>query len=60
MPEAYISMAPRQMPNYFLFLGPNGGPGLGSAVPFLENEAKYMIKAIQKIQREWIKSMVAK
>ncbi|KAH6986625.1 cyclohexanone monooxygenase [Ilyonectria destructans] len=60
LPEAYISMAPRDMPNYYCFLGPNGGPGLGSAVPFLENEAKYMIKVIQKIQQQWIKSMVPK
>lgn len=60
IPEAYLSMAPEKMPNYFIFLGPNGGPGLGSAVPFLENEAKYMIKCIQKLQREWYKSMVPK
>lgn len=60
IPEAYLSMAPENMPNYFLFLGPNGGPGLGSAVPFLENEAKYMIKCIQKLQREWYKSMCPK
>ncbi|KAH8772069.1 cyclohexanone monooxygenase [Hyaloscypha sp. PMI_1271] len=60
IPEAYLSMAPSHMPNYYCFLGPNGGPGLGSALPFLENEGKYMIKVIQKIQREWIKSMVVK
>lgn len=60
IPEAYLSMAPREMPNYFCFLGPNGGPGLGSACPFLENEARYMVKVIQKIQREYIKSMIAK
>ncbi|OAG44504.1 hypothetical protein AYO21_01500 [Fonsecaea monophora] len=60
IPEAYLSMAPENMPNYFIFLGPNGGPGLGSAVPFLENEAKYMIKCIQKLQREWYKSMLPK
>lgn len=60
IPEAYLSIAPENMPNYFLFLGPNGGPGLGSAVPFLENEAKYMIKCIQKLQREWYKSMLPK
>ncbi|OAL43037.1 FAD/NAD(P)-binding domain-containing protein [Pyrenochaeta sp. DS3sAY3a] len=60
IPEAYLSMAPRQMPNYYCFLGPNGGPGLGSACPFLENEARYMVKVIQKIQREYIKSMTAK
>ncbi|KAJ3519792.1 hypothetical protein NM208_g13982 [Fusarium decemcellulare] len=60
IPEAYLSLAPRDMPNYYCFLGPNGGPGLGSAVPFLENEARYMIKVIQKIQGEWIKSMLPK
>lgn len=58
MPEAYLSMAPRLMPNYYVFLGPNGGPGLGSTVPFLELQARYMIQIIQKIQREYIKSMV--
>ncbi|KAK6386124.1 hypothetical protein LTS17_001698 [Exophiala oligosperma] len=58
MPEAYLSMAPRLMPNYYVFLGPNGGPGLGSTVPFLELQARYMIRVIQKIQREYIKSMV--
>lgn len=60
LPEAYLSMAPAMMPNYYCFLGPNGGPGLGSAVPFLENEAKYIVKVIQKQQREWIKSMLPK
>jgi hypothetical protein len=60
LPEAYISMAPRDMPNYYCFLGPNGGPGLVSAVHFLENEVRHIIKVIQNIQREWIKSMVPK
>ncbi len=55
-----MAIASEKMPNYFMFLGPNGGPGLGSAVPFLENEGKYMIKVIQKIQREYIKSMIPK
>ncbi|KAM5341974.1 hypothetical protein ACJ41O_015005 [Fusarium nematophilum] len=60
LPEAYLSMQPRDMPNYYCILGPNGGAGLGSAVPFLENATKYIIKVIQKMQREWIKSMLPK
>ncbi|OAL40506.1 hypothetical protein AYO20_00242 [Fonsecaea nubica] len=58
MPEAYLSMAPRLMPNFYVFLGPNGGPGLGSTVPFLELQCRYMTQVIQKIQREYIKSMM--
>ncbi|KAL4862560.1 hypothetical protein BDV12DRAFT_42067 [Aspergillus spectabilis] len=60
VPEAYMSLAPQKMPNYFCFLGPNGGPGLGSTVPFLEAQGKYMIQCIKKLQREWLKSMVIK
>jgi len=60
IPEAYLSLCPQQMPNFFLFLGPNGGPGNGSNAPFLENACSYMVKAIKKIQREHIKSMVPK
>ncbi|CZR53553.1 related to flavin-binding monooxygenase [Phialocephala subalpina] len=58
--EAYLAMAAQKMPNYFTFLGPNGGPGIGSTALFLEYQGWYMVKCIQKIQREWIKSMVVK
>ncbi|KAH7350443.1 hypothetical protein BKA66DRAFT_563373 [Pyrenochaeta sp. MPI-SDFR-AT-0127] len=60
IPESYVGLAPENMPNFYIFLGPNGGPGVGSTVPFLENGARYMIMCIQKMQREWIKSMVPK
>lgn len=60
IPESYMGLAPANMPNYFIFLGPNGGPGIGSTVPFLENGARYMIKCVQKLQREWISSMTPK
>ncbi|KPM40130.1 putative sterigmatocystin biosynthesis monooxygenase stcW [Neonectria ditissima] len=60
IPESYVGLAPENMPNFFIFLGPNGGPDVGSTVPFLENGAKYMILCIQKLQREWYKSMTAK
>ncbi|KKA24407.1 Cyclohexanone monooxygenase [Rasamsonia emersonii CBS 393.64] len=59
-PQAYLSLAPAHMPNYFCFLGPNGGAAQGSNVPFLESAVRYVIKAIEKIQREFIKSMVPK
>ncbi|KAJ9642218.1 hypothetical protein H2204_002587 [Knufia peltigerae] len=60
VPEAYLSVCPRKMPNYFIMGGPNGGPGQGSALPFLENEMRYIISCIEKIQREYIKWMVPK
>ncbi|KAH6988256.1 cyclohexanone monooxygenase [Ilyonectria sp. MPI-CAGE-AT-0026] len=59
-PQAYLSICPAKMPNYFIFLGPNGGPGIGSAIGFMESQVKFTIKAIRKIQREWLKSMVIK
>jgi cation diffusion facilitator CzcD-associated flavoprotein CzcO len=60
IPESYVGLAPENMPNFYVFLGPNGGPGVGSTVPFLENGARYMIACIQKLQREWYKSMTPK
>lgn len=60
IPEAYLAVAPENMPNYYVCLGPNGGPGIGSTVPFLESEISYIIKCVQKIQREWLKSMTPK
>jgi hypothetical protein len=59
-PEAYLSMCPEKMPNYFLYLGPNGGPGTGSTIILLEQVANYICKAVSKLQREGLKSMVAK
>ena len=57
IPEAYLSICAPKMPNYFMYLGPNGGPGTGSNVHYLENVCEYMIKCIQKLQQEYIKSM---
>ncbi|KAK5044673.1 hypothetical protein LTR84_010565 [Exophiala bonariae] len=45
------------MPNFFLYLGPNGGPPSGSFIATLEYIAEYMIKCISKMQREHILSM---
>ncbi|TPX11474.1 uncharacterized protein E0L32_007893 [Thyridium curvatum] len=60
IPESYVGIVPENMPNFFVMLGPNGGPGVGSTVPFLESVAKYAIMCIQKLQREWYKSMTVK
>lgn len=59
-PIAYMSMCPAKMPNFFLFVGPNGAPGAGSTIQMSECAAEYMIKAIQKLQRENLNSMVVK
>ncbi|KAI9743683.1 MAG: hypothetical protein M1818_002999 [Claussenomyces sp. TS43310] len=57
-PECYFGMCPPKMPNMFRFLGPNGGPGTGSLIHLIECACEYMIKCVQKMQREYIKSMV--
>jgi len=48
------------MPNLFLMFGPNSAPFAGSIVHVFEAAAGYIIKCIQKMQREYIKSMVVK
>lgn len=57
-PECYFGIFPPKMPNHFRFLGPNGGPGTGSLIHLVECACEYMIKAVQKLQREYIKSIV--
>lgn len=57
-PECYFGICPPKMPNHFRFLGPNGGPGTGSLIHLVETACEYMIKCVQKMQREYIKSMV--
>ncbi|KKY20773.1 putative steroid monooxygenase [Phaeomoniella chlamydospora] len=57
-PTAYLSMTPADMPNYFMFLGPNAPVGHGSAIPIIEHLTKYMLKMIYKAQTEGYKSFV--
>lgn len=59
-PEAYLSIFPEQMPNYFIFLGPNGTPPTGSAIVAIESQCQYMIDAITKCQREGYKTIQVK
>lgn len=55
-PTAYLSMTPADMPNYFMFMGPNAPVGHGSAIPITEHVTKYMLKMIYKAQTEGYKS----
>lgn len=55
-----MSMCAPKMPNMFLFVGPNGAPGAGSTIHMSECTCDYMVNCILKIQRENIKSMMAK
>lgn len=59
-PGAYMSICPPQMPNLFLFVGPNGAPGAGSTIHMSECACEYMVKCIKKLQRENLKWMVPK
>ena len=59
-PGAYMSICPPQMPNLFLFVGPNGAPGAGSTIHMSECVCDYMVKCVQKMQKENIRTMMAK
>ena len=59
-PSAYLSLAAEEMPNYFMFLGPNAPVGHGSAIPIIEHLTKYMLKMVHKAQMERYKSFTPK
>ncbi|KAF2652695.1 putative flavin-binding monooxygenase, partial [Lophiostoma macrostomum CBS 122681] len=59
-PEAYMSVFADHMPNYLIFLGPNGAPPSGSTILAIESQCDYMIKCIQKCQREEYRTMEVK
>ncbi|KAK5203314.1 hypothetical protein LTR41_010957 [Exophiala xenobiotica] len=55
--EAYMSMCTPNMPDFFVYLGPNGAPGSGSFIAMLEWRVEYVAKCVRKLQREHIASM---
>ena len=55
-----MSLCIPKMPNLFLYLGPNGGPGAGSFIAMLELVVEYIIKCARKMQIEHISSMEVK
>uniref|UniRef100_A0A8H7K2J8 FAD/NAD(P)-binding domain-containing protein n=1 Tax=Bionectria ochroleuca TaxID=29856 RepID=A0A8H7K2J8_BIOOC len=57
LPKAYMSCAIPDMPNYFIFLGPNAPIGHGSVLTISEHIAKYIVRIIRKCQTEGIKAL---
>ncbi|KAJ3949097.1 uncharacterized protein N0V96_000209 [Colletotrichum fioriniae] len=57
IPKAYMSCAVPEIPNYFVFLGPNAPIGHGSVFTITELLAKYIAGIIKKCQTEGIKSI---
>ncbi|KAJ7889596.1 FAD/NAD-P-binding domain-containing protein [Mycena leptocephala] len=58
--EAYLSLAVDGFPNMFLVYGPGSGLNTASIIVLLENQVQYVAKAVQKLQRERLKSMEPK
>ncbi|KAF1834525.1 hypothetical protein BDW02DRAFT_598065 [Decorospora gaudefroyi] len=56
----YLSHSVAGFPNLFTMLGPNAAIGSGSLTTMIETVGDYIIKAIRKIQKENIASMVVK
>lgn len=56
-PEAYLGICVDKMPNCFVYMGPNCGPGAGGAYLCVDGECELMISCIKKMLRDKIKSM---
>ncbi|EXJ70265.1 uncharacterized protein A1O5_06333 [Cladophialophora psammophila CBS 110553] len=59
-PQSYLSLAAPDMPNYFMFLGPNAVVAHGSLVEAINWTGDYVIQWLRKIATEDIKSIVPK
>lgn len=59
-PESYLGIFPPEMPNLMRFIGPNGACGTGGLLLVIEAACEYMIKVVQKAQREYIKAVSPK
>ncbi|GAD93961.1 hypothetical protein AN0025.2 [Paecilomyces variotii No. 5] len=59
-PESYLSVAARDMPNYFMFLGPNAVIAHGSLLESINWTADYVVKWLHKVATENIKSIMPK
>ncbi|KAH7127336.1 cyclohexanone monooxygenase [Dactylonectria macrodidyma] len=57
---AYLGIAAKGFPNYFVLLGPRGPWGNGSIIPAIETNADYFVTMMQKIQSQGIKSIEVK
>ncbi|KAM3419276.1 hypothetical protein BST61_g5213 [Cercospora zeina] len=51
-PQAYLSVTAANMPNYFVFMGPNSSLGHGSLVTSIEMVTKYVSAFVRKLQTQ--------
>lgn len=51
-PECYLSVIARDMPNYFVYLGPGSPVGHGSLITSIERITLYIADLIRKLQTE--------
>ena len=51
-PEAYMSTIAKDMPNYFVYMGPGSPVGHGSMITSIERITLYICDIISKLQRE--------
>lgn len=56
-PESYLSLACPNMPNYFIFTGPNATVGHGTLITSMTWSADWMCKWLRKMARENIVSV---
>ncbi|KIW25994.1 uncharacterized protein PV07_09126 [Cladophialophora immunda] len=56
----YLGFSSPGVPNYFIFIGPYGPLGHGSAIPMIEAYTDYIIKVLKKVQLEDIKRIQVK
>ena len=59
-PKSYLSLAAADMPNHFIFLGPNAVVTHGSLVESINWTADYILEWLYKVATEDIKSITAK
>ncbi|KAL2004939.1 hypothetical protein VTN00DRAFT_2789 [Thermoascus crustaceus] len=60
IPEAYFGICAANMPNYFIFNGPNCPAGHGSLLAVMEWTAEYILRWCRKIAKQDIKSVTVK
>jgi hypothetical protein len=56
-PSAYMSLATPNFPNLFIIGGPNSATGGGSLLIIYESVISYIVKCVQKMQREKLLAM---
>jgi cation diffusion facilitator CzcD-associated flavoprotein CzcO len=59
-PKSYLSLAAAEMPNHFIFLGPNAVVTHGSLIESINWTADYILKWLHKASTEDIKSITPK